>query len=535
MKTFFKSLVVGLFLILAACNSSSGSSKPQKTFRLNLGSEPTSLHPQKVRNLESIFATRLLFEGLMRLGADDKPHEALAESFTVSEDGKTYVFKLKKSLWTSGAPLTATDFVYAWQKALDPSFPCAFAFQLFVIKNAEKIKKGELPAEALCVMALDETHLKIQLDNPVAYFLDLLTLPVFFPISQSVDEQSPNWSHEKESFVSNGPFVMEKWEHSSKLLLVKNKDFWNSAFTRLDRVDLCMVSTETELQLYEKGEIDWVGSPISSISLEALPTLIKKGWLNQKPFLGTYFLRLNTESKLLSNLKVRKALALSIDRRAITEQALCGSQRATTVFVPSELYGEGTEEISLEENRALAVDLLGKGLKELKCSKEDVHLQFIYSQGDDRNRIMATLLQEQWKNSLGIDVRLESMEQKAFLARQAEKKFDIASASWIADFPDPANFLDNYNSKTVVTNPTGWESEEYRALMRKAQAEGNQLYRLAFLKNAEKILLNESPIIPIFHYNMLFVKRENLQGIVLNDQGALDVSTAFFAEPESSP
>lgn len=509
-------LLSALCLFFSGCGSPKDTPQSKTVLRLNIVDDPSSLQPQRVRNLQSIFTSRLLYEGLMRVGFDGKPHPALCESYEISDEGKTYTFHLRDSVWSNGKKLEAEDFIQAWKEALDPAFPCDYAFHFFVIKNAQEIKKGEKGKETLGVAALDAKTLRVELVTPIPYFLEILAFPTFFPQAGGSEE----------ALVTNGPFVISQYDFKSKLTLEKNPLYWNKDAVKLSAIDLYMVAAGTEIQLFEQGQIDWVGSPISTVPLEAVPTFTKKGLLHKEPYLSTYYVQFNTTKGILSNVKIRKALALSIEREKITEKALNGTQSRTFSFVPRALLEE--KERKLFEDKVKAQYLLEDGLKELGMAKEDVHLTYIY--GTTNSRLVAEVLQEEWKNSLGIDVQLQAIEQKYYFSKLAEKEFDIAAGSWMADVPDATNFLDNFLTKETRTNATGWDNATYASFVQEAKQQNEAKRRSDLLEAAQAILLEEAPIVPIYHFNMLYLKNERLKDIVLTDSGVWDVSFASFDE-----
>lgn len=524
------------FLALTACVlgltfSSCGKKEPkkeEKIVRLNLGTDPTSLYPQKIRNLPSIFTAGLIYEGLMRIDSDHKnPRCALAESYSISDEGKTYHFTLRKSMWSNGKSVKASDFVYAWKKALDPSFPCDYAFLLFSIKNGQKIKKGEASGDTLGVYALDENHLKIELENPVPYFLESLTYPVFFPVCEEADKTNPNWDGEVNNLIGCGPFVLTKWQPGSEMVFKKNTSYWDEKEVKLDQVHLYMVSDNTALQMFEKEELDWIGSPITTLPLEALPSLAKQNKILQKPFHGTYFLTFQMENPKMSHPKLRKALALSINRDQITNHAIYG-QKATHSLVPSELFYETSSQNGLEENKQLAETLLEEYLQETGLTKNDLHLNYLYSNGDLRNPLIAQTLQEEWRKNLGIHVRVEGVEPKSFFARLAEGDFEMAAKSWIADVPDAINFLECFAEKNQKTNICRWQKDHFKELLKKASASSSLEERSLTLKEAEKEFLEDVPLVPIFHYQMLFLKKDRLKNVLLDNQGHIDITKAYL-------
>ena len=308
-------------------------SKDCQRLTINLGSDPQTLHPQKARSLSDISVLKNLFEGLTRMDATGKSNFALADSVTISEDGKIYTFSLKSSHWSNGDPLTAHDFVYAWKQALNPNFRADNASLFYCIKNAKAMKTGE--TNTVGIKALDDHTLLVVLEEPTPYFLELVANPIYFPIHQKQDQQDPHWAGQASSYISNGPFILTTWNHNDVFALKKNTHYWDQGAVKLNQIDMIMVSEETELRLFQQGELDWAGSPLSTIPTDAVPNLKKNKQIQTAPFMGTKFIRVNTEKKPFQSKEIRKAFARALDRQALIEHIFQGVGCPSTRLVPA--------------------------------------------------------------------------------------------------------------------------------------------------------------------------------------------------------
>lgn len=486
----------------------------KQTVHLSVQSEPSSLDPRIARDLESGVILRMLFEGLMRVSKDGSLELALAERFT--ENGLKYVFHLRKANWSDGSPLTAADFLFAWTSILDPQFPSDMAYHLYPIKNAKKAKMGDVPLSMLGIRALDSQTLEVELEEPTPYFLQLLTMPPFFPVSESVAKSNKHWAQESATLVSNGPFKMEHWGHADQIYLVKNEMYWEKNVVHLDRIDLSVVSADTGLRMFEENALDWMGSPLSTLPVDALSSLKH---VEKSPFLATGFCRLNVLSNPLSSPQFRRALALSIDRFAIVEHLLRGGQTVATSLVPREM-GLTAQGYFPDQDVEQALALLKQ--------VETLQPIIISYYNNERNALIAQTLQRQWRERLGIVVTIEAVEPKVFFQRISRKEFQIAIGSWTADFNDPINFLEVFKFKDNGTNNTGWENSEYIDLLNRSRLCRDVEERKQILRSAEKILMDEMPIIPIYHFALNYVKNDALSGVYLSPQGHLDLRTASF-------
>lgn len=518
---------INLFAILLLCVGC--SSKRENVLRVNMGGEPHTLDPRKARDLQSLTIAKMFFDGLTRINQQEKAELAVAEKVDISADGKTYTFKLRTSNWSDGSTLTANDFVYAWKKALSPHFPADQAFQMYVIKNGKAAKEGKVDPDLIGVKALDERTLQVELEYPVPYFLELTTLPVFFPISQKIDEANSHWPDDGKTVVGNGPFVLKDWKHNDVLRMVKSPTYWDNAHVKLKQIDLVMVSEDAELKMFEKGELDWAGSPLSTLPVSALTQLKKSGSLQVKPFLATYFFRTNTETEPFQNSLMRKAFALALKRADIVEHVTQGGQLPATSLLPPSLgvqdspyFADGDLELAKKDFEAAltAMDLTRETLP-------PISLMYI---AGDRNHLIAQAVQEQWRNTLDVVVNLHAVERKVFYDRISKRNFQLAAGSWTADFNDGLNFLEVFKFKAGGSNNTAWEDPLYQQLLDQALTAKEAQERKKLFHECESILMNEMPIIPLFHYTMLYAANHKVKDVVLSNLGSIDFKWAYVDE-----
>ena len=505
-----------LFLILF---SSCGKQEPvqRQTARFALTADPTMLDPRKARDLDGVTIIHMLFEGLTRTSRTGEPELALAKSVEISDDGLRYVFHLRKSFWSNGDRLTAHDFCNSWRTILDPKFPTDIAYQLYPIKNARKSKLGELGVETVGVQALDEQTLVVELEQPVPYFLELVTMTSFFPVPIKVVENE-QWHLTPETLVSNGPFTLKTWNHSNQLTMSKNLRYWEASEVKLTSVDLYIATPDTALQMFEEGKLDWTGSPLSMIPADAIRELKKSQRLQISPFLATYFYRVNTnplignKSNPLADANFRRALSFAIDRNAIVTHVLQGGHTAAMSLIPPEMRLKGGGYSSGEAPNFPALD-------------EPITISY---SNTERNASVAQSVQKQWESALGIHVRLEAVEPKVFFQRVSKREYQIAAGSWSADFNDPVNFLEVFKYKEGSTNNTGWESAEYVDLLNRSAICKPGEERDQVMRKAEAILMEQLPIIPVFHFVLNYVKKPELEGVALSPSGQLDLRWAYF-------
>lgn len=511
MFRFLRSFLLVALLVHCSCSSTANEKRAQ--MRLNLDNSPESLDPARVRSLNGINIAVMLFEGLTRLDSQDEPLLAIASSCEVSEDQTLYTFTLKETFWSNGEPLVADDFVYAWQRILDPGFPSATGNALYCLKNAQQIKEGKIGKEFLGVKALDSKTLQVELQRPCAYFLKLLANPPFFPVSQKVVSKHSSWATKASSFVSNGPFILREWKQESQITLLKNPHYWDAQEVQLQQVELLSLAANTELSLYQSGELDWAGSPLSFLPQESLAVLRQSKELNMRPYNGVRYLRMNVKSPGVASLAVRRQLSEAIDRKVIATQVFQGGQKETKCFVP----------------KSLALTTRAPEGEKKGVLKDFPELSLLYVI-DDQNQLLAQELQEQWRKNLGVTVRLEAVEMKLFFSRVSQGDYQMALSSYIADVCDPIDFLEAM--KGNLSNSTRWENREYKSFLEAAEREREPQSRLALLSQAEELLLQESPIIPLYEMSMVFLRRPNLKGVSLSASGRIDLKRAYFSSED---
>jgi oligopeptide transport system substrate-binding protein len=508
-------------LFLLGCGSSSEDMK--NVFRMNMeGGDPATLDPRQMRMLNDMNLANMMYEGLMRLDQNGEVSFGVAENYEVSEDGKAYIFSLRKSKWSDGTPITAYDFEYSWKRMLDPNFLAPCVNSLYVIKNAQKAKEDGKDIDEVGIEVIDEYTLKVVLENPTNYFLKLTTMVSYFPIKKGLDEEDPDWFYYGKGTVSNGPFVLERWKSNDYIKLVKNPRYWQKRKIRLEGVKIYMLEPSTELQMFERGDLEWAGSPMSTLPSDALQNLKGNENLNIVSALGTHFYRFNVEKYPFNNANIRKAFAYAIDRKAITDNVLQAGQIPATRLIPPSLSSVGQADYDLDK----ATEYFSLGLYELGIIKEKFPEVILLYATNERNHKIAQAIQQQWQDVLGVTVILENTESKVFLERRKNVDYMVANSSWIGDFSDPINFLDVFKYKDNGLNNTNWESAKYIALLdRSERGEKRGLY----LEEAEAVLLDDMPIAPIFYYSFCYLKQPYVEGAFISYHQMLELRWAFLS------
>lgn len=488
-----------------------GQTTAGKALILHGRDEPETLDPGLCTGIVEANLVVNLFEGLMRYDAKDlEPKAGIAESWSLSSDGKTYTFKIRpNAVWSDGTPITAEDFVYSWERVLRPSTAAGYAFQLYYIKNGEAYNQGKITdPKQLGLQAVDARTLKVTLENPTPYFIKLAAFHTLMPVKKDTVTKHGNnsWAFPGK-MVNNGPFLLKGWTPQKEIVLVKNPKYWDAANVSLDVVKFLPVPEyETAVKMYEMGQLDSVFElpPLKVEQLKNRPDFVSA------PFLNSMYYWFNTKVKPLDDPRVRQALVLAIDRKVITDKVLRRGDIAINSFVPPGIAGY-TSPIPNPTlfNPTKAKQLLkeagyGEGGKPFPV------LEILYNTTAE-HKTVAEVIQNMWKTNLGIDVKLRNEEWKSYLKSMQSHNFQICRAGWVGDYVDPNTFLDLLYSKNSQ-NYGQYNSPKYDKFITMASAEQNKTLRARYLASAEEIALTEFPIIPLYTMVKNFLKKPYVQG-----------------------
>ncbi|MEM8728193.1 MAG: peptide ABC transporter substrate-binding protein [Chlamydiota bacterium] len=529
-KTF--SLILLLTSSLTGCKKNERSLPPpskglNQQITINITTDPGTLDPRKARDLTDINLIRMFMDGLTRVDKDGNNGLAVAEKVDISPDKKTYIFTLRDCKWSNGDLVTSHDFSYAWKKSLSPEFNAPNASMLYVIKNAKEAKEGKLPPSLVGIETPDEKTLVVNLSHPIPYFMEMIAHPVFFPINGHVDARNPRWADKETTYVGNGPFSLSEWKHHDAMEAQKNPKYWDHKTVKLSNIKMIMVSADTGFNLFDADKLDWDGSPLSTIPTNAIDSLKSSEKFHTMPTLATYWIRVNIEKKFLQNRNLRKALAYAVDRRAIVDHVMQGNQIPATGIVPTAMKLQ-QKPLFIDHDLDAAKTHFDQALEELETAASELSVISLLYTSSERNHSMAQAIQNQWLKAFGIQVRLEAVENKVFFDRISNKDYDLSIASWFADFNDPVNFLEVFKTKDVGTNNTNWENPTYTELLETSYYCQSDEKRRTVLARSEMLLINDMPVIPLFHATMLYVRDNELKDVVLTTMGSIDFKWAHI-------
>ncbi len=512
-------MVLGLF---SACSKEKTPDFKQR-LRLNFFAEPSSLDPRKANYSISANIYPMLYDGLMRFDPSGQLVPSVAKSVSISNNGKFYIFHLRQTNWSNGDPVTAYDFEYAWKWVLDPQNPAPMASHLYCLKNGKMAKEGAVPVSWVGVYARDSETLIVELEHPLPYFLELTSVPNFYPINHL----HPN-KDETNSCIGNGPFVLKEWSPQREIVLEKNPHYWDARQVAMKGIHISFIQDmNTELQLFKRGELDWAGAPISQgLPYNALPQLHKSNLLQNHPFLGTYYYSFNTQHPPFNNQKVRKALSEAIRREEIVEHITQGGEIPAYRFVPSQVNFK-SQKVSQRSPQEIQ-QLFEEGLRELNMTRSELPVISLSYNKSDMHHALAQAVQHCWKEVLDIEVKLKNHDWKAHLSEIRAGNFDIARLSWKGVSTDPIHFLEIFQQPDHPMHNTKWKNSQYASFVKRAMKSNQLDERLFYLAEAEKILTNEMPIAPVFYLTICYVKTPDLQGYAINQLGAIDFKWASF-------
>jgi len=536
MRRFLIPLAVAVAVTFCTAMLAFRTQGPQADLVWTAGTEVATLDPSRMNALQDGRVAAALFEGLTVVDARTlKVRPGVARSWQVTPDGLTYTFELRQDArWSDGRPVTAEDFVYSWRRTLDPRTAAEYVYMLYPIRGAKAYydaasKPGGRADWATVGIRTDGLYrLIVELERPCAYFLDLAAFATYLPLRRdAIEKHGDRWTLPG-NIVSNGAFRLAEWRFQSRMIWEKNPYYWDAASVALGRVEVWVFNdVVTALDAYETRALDLttIVPPLAVAPLLAARESGRREDVTYDTIFATYFYRINCSRPPFSDARVRRALVLAIDRQAIIERAARGGQKPAFTLVPPGLTAysspPGLREDVQEARRLLAEAGFpgGAGLGEpaILVNKGMGHVP------------IAEMLQQQWRERLGINVRIEQVEWKVFLDRINRLDYELARGGWYGDYVDPNTFLDLFVTGRGNNN-TGWSNKEYDALVDAAANQNDAAARMEDFRRAEAILLDEVPIIPIYFYTQVMLVRPGLEGVYSNVLNRIDFGVIRWAK-----
>jgi oligopeptide transport system substrate-binding protein len=492
-------IMVGLIVLAASVAFAAGGREAApaagEEFIIGNGAEPESLDPHLVSGVPEHRIMMGLYEGLVT--PDPETATAMpgvAESWEISSDGTVYTFKIRQDAkWSDGTPITAQQVRDSWLRVLNPETASPYAwFPTMFIQGAEEYNAGEADADAVAVRALDDRTFEFETVGPLPYTLDALTHYSFAIVPlHAIEEFGSEWTL-PENHVGNGPFVLDEWSPQSQIVMTPNPTYWNVGKVQLSRVVFLPVDDNTTAHnMYLNGEMDWsTDVPAGQIESAQL-----RDDFQVSPYLGTYYYVFNNGREPLDDSRVRRALAMAIDRELLVDTVTKAGEIAAYSIVPDMTGYPAIDGLGMDVEAAR--DLLadagypdGDGFPELTL---------LYNTHESHKAI-GEFIQEQWRENLGVNVTLENQEWATYLASRREHDFDVARAGWIGDYQDPNTFLDMFVTGGAM-NGGQYSNGEYDSLIAQAARMPAGEDRFDVLRQAEQLFIEEDMgVMPIYYY-----------------------------------
>lgn len=505
--------------------SSSGNNAAADGVVLNVqvGSEPATIDPAKNSAADAATLINHAFEGLMKLDKDGKIVEGQAAKYEVNDDQTVYTFTLRDDAkWSDDKAVTAEDFVYAWQRLVNPDTGADYNYMIDMVLNANDIMEGKKKPEELGIKAIDEKTVEVTLEKQTPYFLEVCAFPATFPVRKDIVESNgETWSTNPETYVGNGPYKLQSWEHQSKMTYVQNEKYYGVEDLGPDTINFVLMEDQnTILSAFKNGEI-LMGDDLPSEEIDAM----KDNGLVVESQLGTYYLSINTQKDVLNNEKVREALSLAIDRNYLVEKIAKGGQIPADTFVPTGLTdADGKTEFHENATKWYDVnDYEGNVKKAKELLKEAGYengkglpsIELMCNQGHEP---IMEAVQNMWKENLGVNSTISSQDWNVFIQTRKDGDFQVARDGWLADYNDPISFIDMWVTGGGNNN-AHWSNAEYDKLVKEIKSTTDSAKRYELMHKAEDMLAKESPVVPLYYYTDLYLISDKLEGMYTSPLG----------------
>lgn len=493
-----------LGLLVTGCAKNNANSNPDGLKILNFGNgaEPQDIDPQVVTGVVEHRLLKALMEGLVSEDPDLNVTPGVAQTWEISADRLTYTFHLNpEAKWSNGDTVTADDFVGSYKRMLTPSIAAEYAYMLFVVDGAEDYMTGKITDFSQTgFKALDAHTLQLTLRQRTPFLLHAMNHYAWYPVPVKVvaqhgglERKGSAWTR-PENFVGNGSFVLKSWESNRKIVVAKSPTYWDRATVKLDEIHFFPIeSIDTEERMFRTGQLHVT----NEVPLSKIPVYLKDNpeSISIAPYDGVYFYRFNVTKPPFDDVRVRKALAYAIDRESLIKNVTLANESPAYNVVPPKILNYVSEH-KFSADIAEAKRLLaaagypgGKGFPKTDLTYNT----------SEKHRTIAEAVQQMWRRNLGIDMGLYNQEWKVYLDSQDNLDFQIIRAGWIADYVDPHVFLDLWRTGGG-NNDTGWSNKYYDTLLAGALDAPDDEARFKIYNEMEKILVDEMPILPIYHY-----------------------------------
>nr|WP_273826652.1 ABC transporter substrate-binding protein [Providencia rettgeri] len=523
-----------LSLFLTASSMSANLVKPVQSIVINNGSEVASLDPHKVEGVPESNIILNLLEGLVYTDVDGKVTLGVAKNW-VNDNYITWVFTLREDAkWSDGTPVTAEDFVYSWQRLADPATgsPYSSYLQNAYILNADDILAGKKPVNELGVKALDPHHLQVTLSHPVPYLVDMLSHTAMKPVhKQTIEKYGDKWT-QPQNFVGNGAYLLDKWVVNERIVVKRNPLYWNNAQSQIDQATFLAITSEvSDINRYRSGETDISNSAIPPALYQKMKQE-KPNELYVRPYLCTFYYEINNKRPPFNDPRVREAIKLGLDRETITNKIINQGQTVAYGFTPTfinngDFVAPQWASLPAEQRYQRARELLAQA----GYTKENpLQFSLLYNTSD-QNKQQAIVAASMWQKNIGAKVTLQNQEWKTSLQSRHEGQYDVARATWCADYNEPTAFLNMM--LTDNSNNTGFYSNTaFDALLIQALTAPNEQARHQIYQQAEALLDKDSALVPVYYRVSARMVKPTVGGFKGKDPlDYMDIKRLYISEP----
>ncbi|ADG72810.1 peptide ABC transporter substrate-binding protein [Brachyspira murdochii] len=538
-RVFLSSIIsIGLVILLMLSSISCSKGKNENDgIIVNLSVEPKTIDPSLNAQIYGVIYISHVFEGLTVRDRNNKIVPGVAESWEISPDGKTYTFYLRtNSAWSDGKPVVAEDFVYSWQRQVDPKVASEYSYQHEPVKNAMAITRGEMPVDALGVKAIDDHTLVVELEAPTAYFLEVAAFPTFAPLRKDIIEQyGDSWTLKPETYIGNGPYIMSERNIDENIVMVKNPNYWNADSIVAEKITFVLMQNgASAVAGIKDGSLHMAYEPPQ----QDIPTLMEEGLIQIKPLIATYYYPINVTNEYLKDPRVRKALSLAIDRNYIVENVTKGGQKPASGWVP---YAVNDVDGDFRINGGDLYDVSKEGYSNNVEMAKQLLAEAGYPNGegfpviefktDPGNHVgIFEAVQQMWKEHLNIDSTITQIDNALLGQTLLEKNFMIGRLYWSADYSDPMSMMSLFTSYNTQNNG-GYSNQRYDELIGEAMSTDDNNIRMKAMHEAEKILIQEDMgAIPIYFFTEPLLVNPKLKDVVYNPLGFHKFFYAYLEE-----
>lgn len=497
----------------------------KQLLRLYLPKKEIYLDPRIGRDRSSGMVIQMLYEGLFRKSGSGQLKKALVQDFQISPDEKKYTFFLKKSYWSNEEFVKAEDFVFSWKSLIDPTFNCPYAFLFFDIRNAEKAKLGLVPLDDVGVYAIDDFTLCVELERKSTLFLELTANWLFSPLWHQVDQNHPGWAYYKgNNFICNGPFKLEQSHQSGRIELHRNPLYWNKNEVLMEKIHIQLLEDEkNSLKMGLNSEFDWLGDPFSKIPPTIMHQLKKKNQIIEDPREAFVCMHLNPKHLAFQSKKNRQAFSCVVSREKLIHEILQNNDRRALGF----LIGDYKSDRLIDGDPERAQLLFKEGCKELGISPEKIPpIQLLLNDVEEHQQL-SIAIGKCLVNIFGIKVEYEQLNWNEYFEAILQGNFGLGLINWYMRYDDPLYYLELFLHQIGKNTP--WFAK-LRKIIEKAKALSSN--KDSLLLQAETILLDEMPIVPLFFQKMRYIKNPLLKKTLVFEPDLIDFTHSYFEDAE---